>query len=127
MKATGSLEHTINTLETESYYNDYTFYCFGIERQIGCLIALPFFTYDKEHNQKFEGYLIYHNPNSYVLSEDELHLFGMKSIAQASLSGMADNLSPLPYKLISEDDIEDALDSIICKNTFTNLKDPIGL
>ena len=126
MRAQGFLQHTIETLEVESYYGDYTFYCFGIERQQGCLIALPFFTY-KDDEQTFECYLIYHDKDSYVLSEPELKLFGSKAIAEASLSGMAGNLSPLPYKNISEDDIEDALESLICKNTFTDLKNPIKL
>jgi hypothetical protein len=111
----------------EAYYGDYTFYCYNIRRQKGCIIALPFFTYDKDENQKFEGYLVYHDKDSYGYSEEELLKLGVSTIANYSPSGMADKLRPLPYKPINEDDIEDALDSLIEKNTIVNLSDNLSL
>jgi uncharacterized membrane protein len=109
----------------ESNYGEYTFYQYNIRRQKGCIIALPFFTYDKKHKQKLEGYLIYHNKESYGFSEKELFQFGVEAIVGASLSGMAGKLSPLPYKPIDEDEIEDVLDSLIEKNTKVNLNDAL--
>lgn len=111
----------------EAYWGDYTFYCYNIRRQKGCIIALPFFTYDKDENQKFEGYLVYHDKDSYGYSEEELLKLGISAIANYSPSGMAGQLSPLPYKPISEDDIEDVLDSLIEKNTRVNLSDNLSL
>ena len=111
----------------EAYYGDYTLYQYNVRRQKGCILALPFFTYDKNNNQKFEGYLIYHDKDSLGYSEQELLLLGANSIANYSPSGMAGQLSPLPYKPISEDDIEDALDSLIEKNTKVNLFDNLSL
>ncbi len=111
----------------EAYYDDYTFYQYNIRRQKGAVIALPFFSYDKKQVQKFEGYLIYHDKESYGYSEAELKKLGVETIANYSPSGMAGKLSPLPYKPISEDDIEDALDSLIEKNTKVNLTDNLSL
>lgn len=111
----------------ESYWDDYTFYCYNIRRQKGCIIALPFFTYDKDENQNFEGYLVYHDKDSYGYSEEELLKLGISAIANYSPSGMAGQLSPLPYKPIDEDDIEDALDDIIEKNTRVNLSDNLSI
>jgi hypothetical protein len=111
----------------EAYYSDYTFYCYYIRGKRGCIIALPFFTYDKKENQKLEGYLIYHDKDSYSYSEKELYKLGVETIGNYSPSGMAGKLWPLPYKPISEDDIEDALDSLIEKNTVVNLTDSIIL
>ena len=111
----------------EAYYGDYTFYQYNIRGQKGSLISLPFFSYDKKQVQKFEGYLIYHDKESYGYSEAELKKLGMETIANYSPSGMAGKLSPLPYKPISEDDIEDALDSLIEKNTKVNLTDNLSL
>lgn len=111
----------------EAYYGDYTFYQYNVRRQKGCIIALPFFTYDKKGNQKFEGYLIYHDKDSFGYSEQELLTLGVNSIANYSPSGMAGQLSPLPYKPISEDDIEDVLDSLIEKNTRVNMDDNLSL
>ena len=111
----------------EAYYGDYTFYQYNVRRQKGCIIALPFFTYDKDQNSKFEGYLIYHDKESYGYSEEELRKLGVSTIANYSPSGMADKLSPLPHKPIDEDDIEDALYNLIEKNTRVNLDDNLSL
>ena len=111
----------------EAYWDDYTFYCYNIRRQKGCVIALPFFTYDKDQNSKFEGYLIYHDKESYGYSEGELRKLGVSTIANYSPSGMAEKLRPLPYKPIDEDDIEDALDALIEKNTRVNLADNLSI
>ena len=113
--------------QTEAYYNDYAFYQYSIRGQAGALIALPFFSYDKSNNQNFVGYLIYHDKNNYGYSSDELYMFGVAAIANYSPSGMAGNLSPLPYKPISEDDIEEAMDSLIEKNTKVNLNENLSL
>ncbi len=114
-------------MTTEAEYGEYAFYQYNIRGQVGALIALPFFTYNEKHEQNFEGYLIYHDKDGWGYSEKELYSFGVEAIANNSLSGMAGKLSPLPYKPISEDDIEDALDSLIEKNTRVNLSDNLNL
>jgi hypothetical protein len=108
-------------------YGDYMFYQYNVRRQKGSVIALPFFSYDKKQVQKFEGYLIYHDKESYGYSEAELEKLGLETIVNYSPSGMAGKLTPLPYKPISEDNIKDALDSLIEKNTKVNLTDNLSL
>lgn len=120
-----SIEVLVHT--EEIYYDDYTFYQYNVRGQIGCVIALPFFTYNKKQDRKFEGYLIYHDKDNYGYSKDDLMKFGIDSIANASPSGMAGKLSPLPYKPITEADIDDVLDSLIEKNTKVNLTDNLSL
>lgn len=106
---------------TEAYYGKYCFYQRNVRGKKGCIIALPFFTYNQKQEQKFEGYLVYHDKDNYGFSKDELQNFGIKAIIQASLSGMAGELLPLPYKPIHEDKIEESLDEIIQNNTTVNL------
>jgi hypothetical protein len=115
----------MNTIE--AYYGEYTFYQCNIRGQKGCIIALPFFTYNEKKIAKFEGYLIYHDKENYGYSEDELKKLGIETIANYSPSGMARNLSPLPYKPIRECNIEDAINSLIEKNTKVNLTDNLSL
>lgn len=111
----------------EVYHDEYTFYQYNIRGQKGSVIALPFFSYDKKHVQKFEGYLIYHDKDSYGYSEVELKKLGMETMANYSPSGMVGKLIPLPYKPISEDHVRNALDCLIEKNTKVNLSDDISL
>ena len=106
---------------TKVYYGEYCFYQRNVRGKKGCIIALPFFTYNQKQEQKFEGYLVYHDKDNYGFSKDELHKFGIEAIIKASLSGMAGKLSPLPYKPIHEDKIEESLDEIIQNNTTVKL------
>ena len=113
--------------QTEAYYDDYTLYCYSVRGRRGCVIALPFFTYDNKEVQCFEGYLIYHDKEGYGLAEQDLYKLALSTIVTPSLSGMAGKLRPLPYTLISEDKIEDALDSLIEKNTIVDLSSSLSL
>jgi uncharacterized membrane protein len=115
----------VSTLEV--IYGDYSFYQYSVRGQKGCIISLPFFTYNEKKESKFEGYLVYHDKDNFGYSKDELYKFGIDAIVQGLLSGMAGKLTPLPYKPISEDKIEDSLDSIIEKNTKVNLSGTLYL
>lgn len=115
----------VNTLQV--LYGEHLLYQYNIKRQNGSIIALPFFSYDIKQKQKFEGYLIYHDKHSCGYSEKELYNLGLETIINYSPSGMAGKLIPLPYKPIREEDIEDALDSLIEKNTWVNLTDNLSL
>lgn len=108
---------------TEAVHGEYSFYQYNVRSQKGCIIALPFFS----QKQKFEGYLIYHDKENYGFSEQDLWKFGIEVISQNSPSGMAGKLSPLPYKIINEDDIEEVMFSLIEKNTKVNLADNLNL
>ena len=112
---------------TEVYYGEYCFYQRNVRGKKGNIIALPFFTYNSKQEQKFEGYLVYHDKDGYGFSNDELQKFGIEAIIQASLSGMAGKLSPLPYKPIHEDKIEESLDEIIENNTIVDLSNALRL
>lgn len=116
-----SVDVLINIIE--AVHGEYSFYQYSVRSQKGCIIALPFFS----QKQKFEGYLIYHNKDSYGLSKQELLKLGVETISQNSPSGIAGELTPLPYKTISEDEIEETLDSLIEKNTKVNLADNLSL
>ena len=115
----------ISTLEV--IYGDYAFYQYSVRGQKGCIISLPFFTYNEKKESKFEGYLVYHDKDNYGFSKDGLYKFGIEAIIQASLFGMAGKLLPLPYKPIHEDNIEESLDKIIENNTKVNLSGTLYL
>lgn len=111
----------INFSEVVVDRGDYAFYCYFIKRQKGCLIALPFFSYNDKQEGKLEGYLIYHDKDSYAYTKEQLSTLGNTALSQASPGGMAGKLEPLPYKPISEENIEDALATLVEKNTVTDL------
>lgn len=123
-----SIDVLVYTIEV--FYGEYSFYQYSIRGQIGAIISLPFFSYNKEDEQKFEGYLIYHKKNGYAYDKSELEILGLNAIANRCQAGCADcvsKLTPLPYNLISEDDIEDVMDKLIEKNTKVNLEDSLSL
>jgi hypothetical protein len=123
----GQIDVPINVTIVDADCGEYVSYCYSVRGQRGAIISLPFFSYNKDGERKYEGHLIYHDKDGYGMSEANLYKLGIDIMANPSLSGMAGNLTPLPYKPIGEDEIENALDSLIAKNTFVELSKPLSL
>lgn len=112
------MEITLNVDLTIANWGVYNFYQVST-RNKGILLAIPFV-----YNDEMKGYLFYSDIDSYAMSEKELFKFGVDSIANSNIGGMAGktlNLSPLPYIPVKEETVIDSLRGIVSNNASVNL------
>ena len=111
---------------TEEYKDtyDHLFLCMFASGR-GSLVAIPFYEYSEKENgrkdrDKYKGHCIYHDKNDLFRSGDKLKGLSHELLIDEYYDH---NLIRLPYMLIEEKNIIQAMEEVILNNTDTYLFD----